>query len=416
MASFKDLIVNGVSRFLGTIYADGIQSSSNIYVNNTVLVKNDDSRLSDSRTPKSHNQASSTINAMTGYSKPSSTSAITATDSLNTAIGKLEKAIEGTGGDVSGKMSKTNPSGTGSFSLNRKENTTNGDYSFAEGYFCTASGEVSHAEGAGTTASGLGSHAEGIGTTASGVGSHAEGNGTIASRDCSHVQGMYNVEDPAGKFADIIGKGYNDNDRKNIEATDWDGNKYLKGDIYIDCDDNSTGGSSVKNSLDGKENASNKKTSWTATPTDTNYPSEKLVKDSLDGKVGNGSKGSSGTTFSASYYSGSSTTQDMGTITPTGKKFVSYESGGTHTTYIFKFVFSKNVYYGKEGYIQINGLAGLNGDMIALASIDLGTSSGGFEYSTQVVSDTSIRLRFYNRNSGTSWSTPTMRLKIETWT
>ena len=42
-----------------------------------------------------HNQASSTINAMTGYSKPSSTSAITTADTLNSAIGKLEKALDG---------------------------------------------------------------------------------------------------------------------------------------------------------------------------------------------------------------------------------------------------------------------------------------------------------------------------------
>lgn len=41
-----------------------------------------------------HTHASNTINAMTGYSKPSTTSAITASDSLNTAIGKLEKALE----------------------------------------------------------------------------------------------------------------------------------------------------------------------------------------------------------------------------------------------------------------------------------------------------------------------------------
>lgn len=42
-----------------------------------------------------HNQASNTINAMTGYSKPSSTSAIADGDSLNSAIGKLEKALDG---------------------------------------------------------------------------------------------------------------------------------------------------------------------------------------------------------------------------------------------------------------------------------------------------------------------------------
>ena len=45
--------------------------------------------------PSSHNQASNTINKMTGYSKPSSTSAIAASDTLNTAIGKLEKALDG---------------------------------------------------------------------------------------------------------------------------------------------------------------------------------------------------------------------------------------------------------------------------------------------------------------------------------
>ena len=57
-------------------------------------VKTTDSRLTDARTPKAHNQASNTINAMTGYSKPSSTSAIATSDSLNTAIGKLEKALD----------------------------------------------------------------------------------------------------------------------------------------------------------------------------------------------------------------------------------------------------------------------------------------------------------------------------------
>lgn len=43
----------------------------------------------------SHNQASNTINAMTGYSKASTASAIATSDSLNTAIGKIEKALDG---------------------------------------------------------------------------------------------------------------------------------------------------------------------------------------------------------------------------------------------------------------------------------------------------------------------------------
>ena len=45
--------------------------------------------------PSSHNQASNTINLMTGYTKPSSTGAIAATDTLNGAVGKLEKALDG---------------------------------------------------------------------------------------------------------------------------------------------------------------------------------------------------------------------------------------------------------------------------------------------------------------------------------
>lgn len=40
-----------------------------------------------------------------------------------------------------------------------------------------------------------------------------------------------------------------------------------------------------KVNISGKEDKSNKVTSWSSTTTDTNYPSEKLVKDSLDGKA-----------------------------------------------------------------------------------------------------------------------------------
>lgn len=46
-------------------------------------------------TPSSHNQAANTITAMTGYSKASSAAAIATSDSLNTAIGKIEKALDG---------------------------------------------------------------------------------------------------------------------------------------------------------------------------------------------------------------------------------------------------------------------------------------------------------------------------------
>jgi hypothetical protein len=86
-------------------------------------------------------------------------------------------------------MSKNNPSGTGSFSLNRNPDSEIGEYSFAEGYNAKASGKHSHAEGYYTTASNNGSHAEGNNTTASGLGSHAEGFHTTASGNYSHAEG-----------------------------------------------------------------------------------------------------------------------------------------------------------------------------------------------------------------------------------
>lgn len=52
-------------------------------------------------TPSTHNQASNTINALTGYTKLTEASALSASDSLNTALGKLEKALDGKQGSGS---------------------------------------------------------------------------------------------------------------------------------------------------------------------------------------------------------------------------------------------------------------------------------------------------------------------------
>ena len=63
--------------------------------------------------------------------------------------------------DVNQKMDKSNPTGTGSLSMNRKSGTTIGSYSHAEGYNTTASGSYSHAEGYNTTAQGRSQHVSG---------------------------------------------------------------------------------------------------------------------------------------------------------------------------------------------------------------------------------------------------------------
>ena len=128
-------------------------------------------------------------------------------------------------------MDKVNPTGTGSFSLNRKADTTIGDSSHAEGWNTTASGNFSHAEGWNTTASGNFSHAEGWNTTASGDFSHAEGNGTKASSAHQHVQGKYNVEDASRTYAHIVGNGNSDTARSNAHTLDWSGNAWYAGTV-----------------------------------------------------------------------------------------------------------------------------------------------------------------------------------------
>jgi len=71
-----------------------------------------------------------------------------------------------------------------------------------------AGGNYAHAEGEQTDASGMGSHAEGSGAVATGDYSHAQNYHTTASSDYQTVIGKYNVDDPSGLYAFIIGNGY----------------------------------------------------------------------------------------------------------------------------------------------------------------------------------------------------------------
>lgn len=158
-------------------------------------------------------------------------------------------------------MATSNPTGTGSLSINRKASTTVGTNSVALGEGCTASGNrsmavgsgtkatgaVSVAEGENTTASGAGAHAEGSNTTASGQcahtegyyskasgeNSHAEGYHTLASSDNQHVYGKFNTEDANGTYVHIVGNGTGSSAsaRSNAHTLDWNGNAWYAGDI-----------------------------------------------------------------------------------------------------------------------------------------------------------------------------------------
>ena len=159
----------------------------------------------------------------------------------------VQDAIDEVVGNMSDKMDKVNPTGSGALSMNRKSSTTVGtnsttvgenntashDNTFASGYMTTASGSEAVAFGTLTTASGDGSLAEGSNTIASGLLSHAEGIYTKASSKYQHVSGKYNVEDANDTYAEIIGNGSSENARSNARTLDWSGNETLQGDLTL---------------------------------------------------------------------------------------------------------------------------------------------------------------------------------------
>lgn len=77
---------------MGTAAFKNVPTSGN--AGDSEVVLGNDTRLSNARTPTAHNQASNTINAMTNYTKASTANAITTTDTLNQAVGKLEKGLD----------------------------------------------------------------------------------------------------------------------------------------------------------------------------------------------------------------------------------------------------------------------------------------------------------------------------------
>lgn len=146
--------------------------------------------------------------------------------------------------DTSGLMIKSNPTGTGSLSMNRKSGSATGAGSVTLGMDCTASGADSVAEGLNTNAKGTASHAEGSSSTADGYAGHAEGAGTYSCGLGQHVEGVYNVHDTVdaetnkATYAHILGNGTVDFSAgsytmSNAHTIDWDGNAWFAGDVYV---------------------------------------------------------------------------------------------------------------------------------------------------------------------------------------
>lgn len=211
--------------------------------------------------------------------------------------------VEGAGASASGSSAHAEGSGTAASGYYAHAEgagaTASGSTSHAEGAGTTACGAYAHAEGASAIASGAYSHAEGGGTTASGDTSHAEGSGTMALGCNEHVSGQYNVPDSApawvastsyavgdlvskdvtftdssnitrtrtviykcktansdasftsskwsewGQYLVAVGNGLNSSSKSNAYTLDWDGNERIKGDLYVGCNADSSGGTKV---------------------------------------------------------------------------------------------------------------------------------------------------------------------------
>ena len=82
-------------------------------------------------------------------------------------------------------------------------------------------------------ASGECAHSEGYHCAANGSYSHAEGYRVKANSSYQHAQGRYNVVDPDGVYAHIVGNGKSFTERANAHTLDWDGNAWFSGDVYV---------------------------------------------------------------------------------------------------------------------------------------------------------------------------------------
>ena len=142
---------------------------------------------------------------------------------------------EGSGTKATGDISHSEGGGTTASGIQShaegSQTKATANNAHAEGANTEARGSYAHAEGVSTLAGGDASHAEGAVTHANGSYSHTEGTGTSASSSNQHAQGKYNVDDPYGKYADIVGIGTADDARANGETTDWTGVKWLKTDV-----------------------------------------------------------------------------------------------------------------------------------------------------------------------------------------
>lgn len=172
-----------------------------------------------------------------GLVKPDN-STITVDSDGTMAWGLSDRIVAGNSGNKSLVLcstTKTDASANGALSI--ASGSASGIASIAHGFATVASADYSVATGK-SKASGNYSHAENKGV-AKGLCSHAEGYATAGS-SYQHAEGKFNIEDANGIFQHIVGAGAKVSSPSTISAGDWNGNKYLAGNLYVGCNDFTT--------------------------------------------------------------------------------------------------------------------------------------------------------------------------------
>ena len=133
-------------------------------------------------TPSSHSHNSSEVTAMTGYSKPSATSAVAASDSLNAAVGKLEKALDGKAATSHGThvtYSSETPKAAGTASAGSASTVSRGDHVHPAQTSVTGSAGSATKDGSGNVITAT--YVTAVGSTPSGNTLQVTKNGTASN-------------------------------------------------------------------------------------------------------------------------------------------------------------------------------------------------------------------------------------------
>lgn len=249
-------------------------------IDDTAGVGDTDKTYSANKLAADHSSLLNAINGKADKANPVFTGSISLGRKANTSVGNRSFAV---GNDVEA-------SGADSHVEGRFSKAT-GDIAHAEGLTTTASASYTHAEGSNTTASSGGAHAEGMFSTASGMASHSQGYKTIANANFMSASGIYNKQadiypawvagtsyevgdrvtmlgamylecktansdetfdfnkweeiDFSSDTLFVIGNGVDENHRSNAMQIDLHGNERLAGDLYVNCNPDSTGGDKV---------------------------------------------------------------------------------------------------------------------------------------------------------------------------